>query len=209
MQKSTGNARQSPPPIVNRKNVVRIISFVLSVLAMLGPASVLAAGNSRNVAVAAGTAIEIQLDKPLSSQTNVTNDTFTFVVAADTVVDGYVVIPKGAKGAGHVADASKAQWMGRPGILTIAVDWVTDIAGAKVHVTGTSASAGGDNMNAQAGAVGAASVASMINPLFAFGSLAARGKKAAIGTEDKIRIFVRDSVHIKSSQKAVADGFEH
>ncbi len=59
----------------------------------------------RNVKLPAGTAIEVYLDQPLSSQTNASGDDFAAVLGRDLVVQGRVVAPKGSHLVGRVVEA--------------------------------------------------------------------------------------------------------
>jgi hypothetical protein len=162
------------------------------------------------VTVPQGTRIDVQLEQPLSSQTAKTNDTFAFVVKDPVVVDGMLVIAQGAEGQGHIADARKAAFLGRSGMLTLTYDWVVGEDGEKIHVTGVDGSVGGGNLDTSLAAGAAGAVASAFVPFAGFAGLVVRGKKAEIGTQDSIRIYVEDTVHILSDERArFDDGFAH
>lgn len=164
----------------------------------------------RTVKIPGGTRIDVQLAQPLSSQTAKTNDTFAFTVEKPVVVDGLLVIAQGAQGQGHVADARKAEFLGRGGMLILAYDWVVAQDGEKLHVTGSDGSAGGGNLDTSLAADAAGTVASAFVPFAGLAGLAVRGKKAEIGSQDTIRVYVEDTVHIRSDEQArFDDGFAH
>ncbi len=164
----------------------------------------------RVVVVPGGTLILAHLDQPLSSQTDRTNDTFSFTVAEPVVVKGMLIVAAGARGQGHVADAEAARFLGRSGMLELAYDWVVAVDGEKLHVAGFAGSVGGGNLDTSLAAGGAASVASAVVPFAGFAALAVRGKKAEVGTGDLLQMAVQGTVHVTSGQAVqFHDGFAH
>ncbi len=99
----------------------------------------------------AGTPIVVILDEDLSSKTNAVGDRFRIVVAGDVLLDGMVVIPKGAIGYGEVTFRGGKGAFGRAGILGIALRSL-DLNGKTVELDGRYREEGKDN-GAAAGAV--------------------------------------------------------
>jgi len=165
--------------------------------------------------VPAGTGMVIKLNEALSSQSAKVDQVFTFTVDRDAFSDGMLVIPKGAQGQGHVAAVSAARIGAKAGSLTLEFDWVVSADGAKLHVSGSNEAAGGVNATTFAGVYTAAAVAqstiySVFAPLAALGNWAYRGKKAGIGTDVRMAIFVSAPGHVQSDLRIeYHDGFAH
>jgi hypothetical protein len=175
------------------------------------PSSViLTATRPTRVRIPAGTPIDVHLDAPLSSQHSRTNDLFTFTVVHPVVVAGMLVVAQGAQGQGHVTYAHAAEFLGRSGVLTLAYDWVVGEDNEKIRLAGQAASIGGGNTDTELAGGAAADIASAVVPFAGFAGLAIRGKKAEIGTQDTIRVYVEATVHIRSDELAkFDDGFAH
>jgi hypothetical protein len=162
------------------------------------------------VSVPTGTPVVVRLDLPISSQTAKTDDTFTFTVENDVIVSGMLIVAKGAAGQGHVQEAEAAKMMGRSGILILAYDWVTAKDGNKVHVSGLNPSVGGNNTETAVGAGVAAGLAGSIVPFAGFATFAMKGKKAEIGTDHTLTVFVPQACHVTSDMAGkYNDGFAH
>lgn len=171
---------------------------------------VLTKAKPRLVAITSGTIVPVILDRKLSSQTDKTDDVFGFTAASDIVVDGMLVIAKGAIGGGHILSAGKAGAFGKTGSLVPSFDWVTGVDGNRIHMTGVSPSLGGDNSGTVVAGSVASTVAGAFIPLAGFASLGIGGKKAEIGTDRPIKIFVESTVHVTANQAAkVNDGYAH
>lgn len=74
------------------------------------------------IVVRDGTPLRLSLAGPLSSKTAKAGDPVSFRVADPVLVDGMVVIPRGAAVVGKVTQSRKAGAMGRPGELAVSVD---------------------------------------------------------------------------------------
>ncbi len=171
----------------------------------------------RLVTVPLGTQIPIFLDRKISSQSDSTGDVFTFTVAADVYADNMLVIAKGAAGEGHIQEVTKASWLGKTGTLVPAFDWVKGVDGNKIRVTGVSRANGDYNYTSDIAAGAATQVAISTAPMVAgafipFLPLAGvfnKGKKAEIGTDTGLKLWVESTVHVTSDIAAKADGFAH
>jgi hypothetical protein len=87
------------------------------------------------VVIPEGTLVLTHLSDAMSSKDVHTGDVFSFVVGRDIVVDGYVAIPLGAKGVGHVTEAHSAGTHGKSGGIRLAFDYVFARNGEQVPVT--------------------------------------------------------------------------
>ena len=71
-----------------------------------------------------GTAIKLRLGENISSETSKTGDSVPFEATEEVMVDGVVVIPKGAQALATVTNAEPKRRMGRGGKLDVNVDSV-------------------------------------------------------------------------------------
>jgi hypothetical protein len=67
------------------------------------------------------TAVRMKLNKPLSSSDAHVDDEVTFQVSEDVIVDGFLVIPKGAQAIGVVNEAEPKKALGRGGKLSVLI----------------------------------------------------------------------------------------
>jgi hypothetical protein len=108
------------------------------------------AGPARSLALADATPLKVLLRDPLFSKTlgkNSTGQTLVLEVAADVMVDGTVVIRRGALATGHLADFEKTKSFGRHAEIEIAFDSVTAVDGQKIPISGDTAKAQGGRKN--------------------------------------------------------------
>lgn len=81
--------------------------------------------------VPAGTAIELEIDQPLSSAIQKRGDKFAIKLHAPIARDGVVLIPAGTAGVGEIVHADHSRGGGKPGELLIAARYL-DFEGAQV-----------------------------------------------------------------------------
>jgi len=79
-----------------------------------------------------GTAIKLRLAENLSSATAKTGQSVSFEVIDDVLVQGVVVLPKGAQALATVTEANTKKSMGRGGKLNVNVDSARLVDGEKV-----------------------------------------------------------------------------
>src|SRR5436853_5761312 len=75
--------------------------------------------------VPAGTPIGVRLQNSISSASANAGDHFDAVIDEDIIVDGHVVIPKGANATGRVVAAKNSGRLHNPGYLRLALDSVS------------------------------------------------------------------------------------
>jgi hypothetical protein len=107
-----------------------------------------------------GTPITFQVSEKVSSGTANVGDTFGVKVLKDVVVDGWIVVAKGAGGLGEVIKVDRAGSHGHPGSLTLQLDYVYDVDGDKVKLTSEQNTQEGENK------AGASSTATIISAAF-------------------------------------------
>ncbi len=204
------------------------------------PAFTFSTVTPRAILIPANTAVFVNLDAPLSSQTTKVGATFSFTVDQDGVVNRALGIPKGAKGQGHdqgVEAAAYHVFARKPGVLTLAVDWVTAIDGEKVVLAGTVASradyatqaagylqsdaaqyavySAATYSPAVASALGGVMGVPVVGPIVGAALnfvQVGRGAIASIGSQDVFVVVVQYAVHVSSdiaAKQSFGPGFAH
>lgn len=121
------------------------------------------AGPPRAIALPEATPVKIVLRDPVYSKKldkDSVGKTVQFEVAEDVVLDGAVVIRRGALAKGHFTDVEKTKRGGHHAEIDFAFDTVTAVDGQEIQVTGASEEAKGGRHSekwsnvAQAGALG-------------------------------------------------------
>jgi hypothetical protein len=106
------------------------------VLAATLCAAATSAALAESVRVPADTPVSIQVTTPVSSKTAHVGDTVPLKVTEDVIVNGYVVIARGADGKAVVDAAQPAQMNSTPGTLHVTYKWVRSVDGSKIGVNG-------------------------------------------------------------------------
>jgi hypothetical protein len=96
--------------------------------------------------VAPQTPVTVHVKSAVSSSRAQAGDTIALQVADDVVVNGYIVIARGADGLAEVTSATPAG-ANSNGQLAIQYKWVRAVDGSKIGVTGTSSLAARSNSN--------------------------------------------------------------
>lgn len=109
---------------------------------------------SGEIVLPAGTPVPLVMLGAISSKTHRQGDRFELAVAADVIVGGHVLIPKGSRALGEVTRHVAKGAYGRSGKLELAPLYVT-VAGLRIRLDGRSRRSGAD---AAAGAILAATV---------------------------------------------------
>ena len=82
-----------------------------------------------------GTDVQLAFDEDLTSKTAAEGDPVTFVLTDDLKVGGVVVAKAGCKAFGEVSHAERAGMMGKPGDLSIRLDYLK-VGDVKVNCAG-------------------------------------------------------------------------
>lgn len=121
------------------------------------------AGPPHTVALPDATPLKVLLRDPLYSkklEKDSAGKTVQFEVAEDVVVDGAILVRRGALAKGHFTDVEKTKMAGRHAEIAFAFDTVTAVDGQEIQVSGASEEARGGRHRdtwsnvAQAGAFG-------------------------------------------------------
>jgi hypothetical protein len=114
-----------------------LVGAIICVWLSAGLAPAKPAAPSENILVPAGAEVMILTKTDLYSNTVFVGDRLTFEVARDVIIDGRVVIAKGAPVEAVVTWAIPRRSFGRGGKLGISVDTVTAVDGQKIKLRAT------------------------------------------------------------------------
>ena len=124
-----------------------------------------------------------------------------FEVVDEVVVDGVVVVPKGAQAIATVTNASPKKSMGRGGKLDVNVDSMRLVDGEKVQLRAVQENKGGGHVGAMTGAMVATSIVFFpAAPLFLF----IHGKPVEIPKGTVVTAFVEGDMHLDMAKMAPA-----
>ncbi len=140
-----------------------------------------------------GTPVKLRLSENLSSESAKTGQQVAFEVTEEVIVQGTVVIPKGAAALATVTLAEPKRRMGRGGKLDVNVDSVRLADGEKAQLRALRENKGGGHVGAMTGAmVGTAIVFFPAAPLFLF----MHGKSVEIPKGTEVNAFVQGDMHL-------------
>lgn len=163
----------------------------------------------QTVMVPGGTTVSVMLTDKISSATANVGDTFAVKAADDVVVNGWIVIPKGAGGQGEVLSVDRAGSHGHPGSIGVQVDWIFAGDGEKIHLTSQRKTQEGENK------VGASSTMTIVSWAFLglpglFAHNWVKGRDVELDGSHPIQAFTSDTVHVVASARSNSDsGFAH
>ena len=150
-----------------------------------------------------GTAVKLRLSENISSETSKTGDQVPFEVIDEVLVQGIVVIPKGAQALATVTDAQPKRRMGRGGKLDVNVDSVRLSDGEKAQLRAVKDGKGGGHVGAMTGAMVATAIVFFpAAPLFLF----MHGKSVEIPQGTEVTAFVQGDMRLDMSKFAPATG---
>lgn len=144
-----------------------------------------------------GTAVHLILSENLSSADAQTGQTVEFEVVDDVIVDGFVVIPRGAIAWATVTDAEHKRRMGRAGKLDLNIDKVRLADGERGLLRAVKDVKGGGHTGAMVGAMVATSlIVWPAAPLF----LLMHGKDVTIPKGTAVSAFTQGSMTLDQSK---------
>ena len=187
--------------------MTRLVAM-LAVSTMLAlPVAVMA---DTRVAIPGGTSVPIRMVDSISSGSAEVGDSFEFKAEDDVVVNGWVVISRGAEGRGEVTSVERAGGNGHPGKLGIKFDYIYASDGEKVRLTDVKKTKEGEDSN---GASSTATIATyaLLGPLGLFAHNLVKGHNLTIDSSKPFTVFVDDTVHVVAKQRGAktSDGFAH
>ncbi len=171
---------------------------------------VLGSAQSRpfTVLVPGGTSVPVHVLGEVSSSKVKDGDTFQVQAAQDVVVNGMVVVRNGALGQGTIGEVDQAGGNGHSGALTLNFDWIYSVDGGKIRL------AQGAQKQAEDDRKGASSTATIIGfATFGIGGLfghnLAHGKEVKIDEKKVLNAFVANNVHVRATERAQSENFDH
>ncbi len=167
------------------------------------------AATAAAISVPGGTPLKVTLIEQVASNSAHAGDKVHFKAVDDVSVDGWVVIAREAVGEGSVVSAESAGGNGHPGKMQLQFDWIYGADGLKIKLSDVAANANGD---ASKGAASTAAIASylVLGPLGLFAHNFVHGKDVVVKTDQKIPIYVAQTVHVAPKVKVSStDGFAH
>ncbi len=184
---------------------------LLSVLAALAcTASLALPASAEVITIVGGTQLMVHLVDPLSSGSAHAGDVVAIAASDDLVVDGWIVVAKGALGQADVTTVEGAGGNGHSGALGLKFDWVYGTDGMKIKLADAASHAGEHDKK---GASSTATIATyaLLGPVGFFAHNFVKGKNATIEPTKALPCFVDTTVHINAKVQAhkAADGFAH
>lgn len=185
--------------------------FAFALAAAVFAAAPLTALAGTRVAVPGGTAVPVRMVDTIDSGSANAGDTFEFKADDNVVVNGYVVIARGAEGRGEVVSVERAGGHGHQGNLSVKFDYVYAVDGEKIRLDSVRKNKQGES---NAGASSTATIAStlLLGPVGLFAHNWVKGKNVTLDSSKTFSAYVQDTVHVVSEQRATAaanDGFAH
>ena len=155
-----------------------------------------------------GTAVAVEVvDKVSSSNANI-GDTFAVRAADDVVINGWVVVARGAPGQGEVLSVDRAGSHGHPGSLGVQIDWIFAVDGNKIHLTSQRSTAEGQSKAGVSSTVTIVSWAFLGLPgLFAHNFV--KGRDVELDSSHPLQAFIDSSVYVVATAhgRCEAHGF--
>ncbi|MBK9215653.1 MAG: hypothetical protein IPM59_08625 [Chloracidobacterium sp.] len=141
----------------------------------------------KTVVVPDGTEISAVTTETISSKTAHEDDAITFKVDEDVIINGAIVIAKGAILKGVVTNAKKSGFFGKGGQLNIRVESTVTVDGQKLKVRASKGKEGNDKTGTTVALV------ILFGPL----GFLKKGKNAEIKEGTKIKVFTDEEKSVK------------
>lgn len=152
------------------------------------------------VVLPGGTALTVVLTEKISSGDANVGDTFDIEAAQDVIIDGWLVVKKGAPGQGEILAVDRAGSHGHPGSLGVQMDWIYSVDGHKVKLTSQRKTEEGQ------GAAGVASTATILSyvflgPLGLFAHNFVKGHDVVVDGTHPLPAYIDDSVYVLANER--------
>jgi hypothetical protein len=170
------------------------------VIASLCPGNAWADDETKTILVPAGTPVKVHIVGTLSSKDAKEDQTFPIAAAEDVVVNGMVVISKGAGGEGVVKKVDGARGSGHSGSLQLVMNFIHSADGGKIALSSSVQNQSEEDRK------GASSTATIIGvATFGIGGLfghnLARGREKTLDDKTIMSVFTDATVHVQTSIK--------
>jgi hypothetical protein len=158
--------------------------------------------------VPAGTRVPVAATEKISSATAQVGDLIEVSATEDVVVDGFIVVRKGAGGQAEIQSVERAHGNGGSGKLGIQMDWIAAVDGERIRLSSTQKTASEEDRGGSSSTATILSYA-LLGPLGLFFHNFAHGKDVIIDQTKVLTAFVDSTVHVVSTIPARADTFAH
>ena len=155
--------------------------------------------SAATVTVQGGTPISVHLAGPLSSSTATPHQTFRILAAAPLVVNGWVVVQRGAAGEGTVTEATPAGKSGRQGTLSISFDWIYGVDGSKLPLAALARHTAGKNKTGTANTANVGATL-LLGPLGLFAHNFVKGHDVNVPTSHMFKAYLAHTVTVSGSR---------
>jgi uncharacterized protein DUF2846 len=146
--------------LLNRRVIASALAIALLSLS-IAPFATAAVIHQDEIVIAEGTPIKVITTREVTSKQAKPNDPVAFTVDEDVVINGQVVVRKGAEAVGSVVNAEKGGYMGKSGKLAIQVESTQTVDGQPLKLRAAKGREGADKGDAVL-------ALSFISPLFLF-----------------------------------------
>lgn len=178
---------------VRVKKLALVVALVMFAQAVVPLAAIARSGGvpQKTVTVPDGTEISVITTEEISSKTATEGDPLTFKVDEDVIVDGNVVIGRGALVKGIVADSKRSGRMGKAGTLNVRIESTMTVDNQKIKLRATRGREGDD----KTGTTVALTV--LFGPL----GLLKKGKDAKIKEGTKIKAYTDEEKKVVAKKE--------
>lgn len=142
--------------------------------------------------LAEGTPIRVITAQEVTSKDAKPNDPVNFTVDEDVLVNGQVVVRKGAQAVGSVINAEKSGYMGKSGKLAVQVESTKTVDGATLKLRAAKGGEGKDKTNSTI-------ALSIISPVFLF----KKGGEARIEAGTPVTVYVAEEKRFRLEGESV------
>jgi len=141
VQNHPGNYSLTPDDMVKLKES-GVSEKILTAMVNKGPGG--SRSSLRSVKIELKTPVRLIIENTISSKTAKAGETFNLVVAEDLVIDGHIVIAKGAFATGRITVAESMSFASRDGKIEVTIDSVRAIDGSNIALDGRISEGGRD-----------------------------------------------------------------
>ena len=162
---------------------------------------------SITVAVPGGTSVFVNFPTELSSDSATEGQTVPVVASKDVVVNGYLIIAKGAQGQATLTKVVHSAGNGSGGQIKFNVDWINIVDGGKIALSPVNNTTENADRKGEASTLAIAGWATF-GVLGLFSHNMARGNAAVLKPDKLFTVFIDHDVHVAATEKASAPGFD-
>jgi hypothetical protein len=184
-----------------RKSALLVIAAVAA-LSVVSTAH--ASTRPPKLVVPGGTPITFIVNDTVTSATAKVGDTFQINAAQDVVINGWIVVAKGAGGQGEVVKVDPAGAHGHAGSLGVQMDWVFAVDGNKIALTSQPKNQQGEGSSGSASTTTVVSYI-LLGPIGLFAHNFVKGHDVELNTDNTtahpLSAYVNNSVYVVAQNR--------